>query len=46
VTSVLEHWLEDRFRRRRWMRVPDAAECLRAELQPFVHRLATIEIDS
>jgi 8-oxo-dGTP pyrophosphatase MutT (NUDIX family) len=45
VTSVLEHWLEDRFRRRRWMRIPDAAECLREELQPFVHRLATIEID-
>jgi phosphohistidine phosphatase len=45
VTSVLEHWLEDRFRRRRWMRIPDAAECLREELQPFVHRLATIEIE-
>lgn len=47
VTNVLEHWLEDRFRRRRWMRVPDAAECLREELQPFVHRLeAAIEIDA
>ena len=46
VTSVREHWLEDRFRRRRWMRVPKAAECLREELQPFVYRLATIEINS
>lgn len=37
VTGVLEHWLEDGLRRRRWMRVPDAASCLRAELRPFVH---------
>lgn len=47
VTRELEHWLEDRFRRRRWMRVPDAADRLRAELQPFVHRLeAAIETDA
>src|SRR5262252_2762422 len=25
VTNVLEHWLEDKLRRRRWMRIPDAA---------------------
>ena len=29
VTDVLEHWLEDKLRRRRWMRIPDAAACLR-----------------
>src|SRR5262245_42126890 len=40
VTSELEHWLEDKIRRRRWMRVPDAAEQLREELQPLLHRLA------
>src|SRR5262249_35865902 len=39
VTRELEHWLEDKFRRRRWMRVADAADRLREELQPFVHRL-------
>ena len=27
VTDVLEHWLEDKLRRRRWMRIPDAAAC-------------------
>jgi 8-oxo-dGTP pyrophosphatase MutT (NUDIX family) len=47
VTRELDHWLEDKIRRRRWMRVADAAERLRAELQPFVHRLeATVEIDT
>ena len=39
VTRELEHWLEDKIRRRRWMRVEDAAEFLREELQPLVHRL-------
>ncbi|HEY7172476.1 MAG TPA: NUDIX domain-containing protein [Vicinamibacterales bacterium] len=39
VTTELEHWLEDRIRRRRWLRVDDAADRLREELQPFVHRL-------
>jgi 8-oxo-dGTP pyrophosphatase MutT (NUDIX family) len=39
VTRELEHWLEDKIRRRRWMRAADAADCLREELQPFVHRL-------
>ena len=37
VTSVLEHWLEDRLRRRRWMPVADAAACVRQELRQFVH---------
>jgi phosphohistidine phosphatase len=47
VTRELEHWLEEKFRRRRWMRVPDAADRLREELQPFVQRLeAAIEIDT
>jgi phosphohistidine phosphatase len=36
VTSVLEHWLEDRLRRRRWMPVEDAVSRLREELRPFV----------
>src|SRR4029434_1111752 len=40
VTRELEHWLEDKIRRRRWMRIGDAADRLREELQPFVHRLA------
>jgi 8-oxo-dGTP pyrophosphatase MutT (NUDIX family) len=40
VTMELEHWLEDKIRRRRWMGVADAADRLREELQPFVHRLA------
>ena len=39
VTLELEHWLEDNIRRRRWLRVEDAADRLRKELQPFVHRL-------
>src|SRR5262249_36433182 len=39
VTTVRERWLEDKFRRRRWMRIPDAAACLREELQPFIHDL-------
>ncbi len=39
VTRVLEHWLEDNIRRRRWMRTEDAAACLREELQPFINQL-------
>src|SRR5262245_48656884 len=39
VTKVLKHWLEDNFRRRRWMRVPDAAACLRVELKRLVRDL-------
>src|SRR6188768_2882962 len=47
VTRVLEHWLEDKSRRRRWMRIPDASACLRDELQKFVHRLeGVVELDS
>jgi phosphohistidine phosphatase len=47
VTKVLEHWLEDRLRRRRWMPVSDAAECLRAELQPFIRDLeGMVELES
>src|SRR5215831_12112704 len=39
VTKVLEHWLEDRFRRRRWMRIGEAADCVREELQRFLYNL-------
>jgi 8-oxo-dGTP pyrophosphatase MutT (NUDIX family) len=39
VTNVMDEWMEDKFRRRRWMRVPDAADCLQEELQRFIHRL-------
>ena len=47
VTRELDRWLEDKIRRRRWMRVAEAAERLREDLQPFVHRLeATVEIDT
>jgi len=44
VTDVLEHWLEEELRRRRWMRVPKAAACLGKELQELVQGLdETIE---
>ena len=47
VTKVLEHWLEDRLRRRRWMRVADAAECLHEELLPFIRHLeGMVELES
>jgi phosphohistidine phosphatase len=39
VTNAREHWLEDKVRRRRWMPIPDAAACLREELQRFIHHL-------
>jgi phosphohistidine phosphatase len=39
VTKVRERWLEDKVRRRRWMRLADAADRLRVELQPFLHNL-------
>ena len=42
VTSVLEHWLEDRLRRRRWMPVEDAVSRLREELRPFVEGVENI----
>ena len=40
VTDVLEHWLEDGLRRRRWMGIVDASACLRAELRQFVKAIA------
>ena len=39
VTNILEDWLEDSVRKRRWMRVPKAASRLRAELQQFLSSL-------
>jgi len=39
VTSVLENWLEDNVRRRRWMRLSDAADCVRKELHEFIYHL-------
>ncbi len=39
VTDVLDHWLEERWRTRRWMRVPDAADHLRDELHEFLFGL-------
>jgi phosphohistidine phosphatase len=39
VTNVLENWLEDDVRRRRWMRISDAADCLSKELHQFIHHL-------
>jgi 8-oxo-dGTP pyrophosphatase MutT (NUDIX family) len=39
VTKVLEHWLEDNFRRRRWVRISHAASRLRKELQRFIRDL-------
>lgn len=39
VTKVLEEWMEDKMRRRRWMPVPRAAARVREELQGFVHGL-------
>jgi 8-oxo-dGTP pyrophosphatase MutT (NUDIX family) len=47
VTDELEHWLEKKLRRRRWMRVPDAAASLRRELRPFVHAVESlVHLDS
>jgi phosphohistidine phosphatase len=46
VTRELEHWLEDKIRRRRWLRAADAADRLREELQPLVYRLESLaEVD-
>lgn len=39
VTTVMEQWMEDKLRRRRWMRVPDAADRLQEELAGFIHGL-------
>jgi 8-oxo-dGTP pyrophosphatase MutT (NUDIX family) len=47
VTNVREHWREDKFRRRRWMRIPDATACLRKELQQFIgHIEGVVEFES
>ena len=47
VTEVLESWLEDKLRRRRWMRAPKAAGRLRLELQEFVHAIEdVVELES
>ena len=42
VTKVRETWLEDGLRRRRWMRVPDAAACLREELREFLYAIKRV----
>jgi 8-oxo-dGTP pyrophosphatase MutT (NUDIX family) len=42
VTDVLDSWLEDGLRRRRWMRVPRAAACVRRELRRFVTALENV----
>ena len=36
VTAVLDHWVEERLRRRRWMRVRRAASSVREDLRQFV----------
>jgi phosphohistidine phosphatase len=47
VTSVLDHWLEDDRRRRRWMRIRDAAGCVRKELRQFLRAVeGAVELDS
>lgn len=47
VTDVLERWLEDSFRRRRWLWIGDAVACVREELRPFVHAAQrVVEADS
>src|SRR5262245_45766710 len=42
VTHVLDHWLEEKYRRRRWLPIPDAAARLREELQPFIRGLKMV----
>ena len=42
VTHVREHWLEEKVRRRRWMRIRDAAACLRKELRQFVYAVENV----
>src|SRR5262245_59914879 len=46
VTKVRKRWLEDKIRRRRWMRISDASARLREELQRFIHHLERVELDS
>ena len=45
-TEVLDHWLEAKFRRRRWMRIPDATACVRAELRKFVQGIERVAVRS
>jgi 8-oxo-dGTP pyrophosphatase MutT (NUDIX family) len=40
VTTALDHWLEEKLRRRRWVRIDDAEDRLREELQPFLDDIA------
>ena len=35
----MEEWMEDKLRRRRWMRVADAADRLQDELAGLIHSL-------
>ena len=42
VTDVREHWLEENVRQRRWMRIREAAACLRKELRQFVHAVEDV----
>jgi 8-oxo-dGTP pyrophosphatase MutT (NUDIX family) len=47
VTKVLEHWVEDKLRRRRWMRLADAKACLREDLHRFIRGLeGAVGLDS
>jgi 8-oxo-dGTP pyrophosphatase MutT (NUDIX family) len=47
VTEVLDSWLEDDLRRRRWMHIHDAAACVREELRKFVRAVgAAVEAGS
>ncbi len=39
VTTVMNEWMEDKLRRRRWMRVPDAADRLHDELAGLIQSL-------
>lgn len=39
VTTVMEEWMEDKLRRRRWMCVADAADRLQDELAGLIHSL-------
>jgi phosphohistidine phosphatase len=42
VTSVLDYWLEDKFRRRRWMRISDAEARLPEDLRPLIQELERV----
>jgi phosphohistidine phosphatase len=42
VTEELDHWLEDKLRRRCWLRVPDAAARLRGDLRRLVHDIKEV----